>query len=160
MREINLTQGKVAIVDDADYEYLSRLKWHYHHNGYAVRKSPRNGGPQHVVQMHRIILDAPGGIECDHVNGNGLDNRRCNLRLATTAENQHNQGQRSDNTSGYKGVTWDATGRKWRAQIKVAGREIYLGLFTDKILAAQAYNTAATKYFGEYARMNFARGES
>jgi hypothetical protein len=158
MREIILTNGNKVLVDDEDYEKLSKLTWYFRKQGYAVGNlpSPENGVYPKVL-MHRYILNAPKGTQVDHINGNKLDNRRCNLRIANASKNKANCGIRSNNTSGYKGVT-KATGRRknkpWTAQIKVNYKRIHLGYFETKESAALAYNEAALKYFGEFAKLN------
>jgi len=103
--------------------------------------------------MHRLIMDAPDGTDVDHRNMDRVDNRRSNLRLATRAENLRNQGLSRNNTSGFKGVS--RLDGKWRAEIRVKWKLIYLGLFDDKVEAARAYDTAAKEHFGEFARLNF-----
>ncbi len=147
--KIPLTQGKCAIVDGCDYTYLNQFKWYYDNKGYAIR----NCDP--TIFMHRVILERMGYqdfADSDHINRNGLDNRRCNLRPATGSQNGWNTGKRKDNTSGYKGVYWDR--KKWRARIKVNGKPIHLGLFDDIKDAARAYNEAALKYHKEFAVLN------
>ena len=110
-----------------------------------------NGDGQHCL-MHRHILDAPIGFEVDHINGNTLDNRRCNLRLATSTQNGCNTRRRSDNTSGYKGVCWDAQQSKWKARVQVNGRQYHAG-FHDTAEAAYAARCAlAERLHGEFAR--------
>ena len=156
-KEIPLTQGKVAIVDDEDFEMLSRFKWCARKSDggllwYACRKE-RINGRQHQQQMHRLILNAPAGLFCDHINGNGLDNRRCNIRLATPQQNGMNQRVHAKSKTGFKGVTVSTCG-KYQAQIKVNGKLIYLGSFADKTSAAIVYNEAAIKYHGEFANLN------
>jgi hypothetical protein len=133
-RTIPLTQGKVAIVDAEDYESLSAHRWLVTSLKYAVR---RFGG--RPVYMHRIILNAPKGIQVDHINGDGLDNRRENLRLATNAQNGRNRKAQKNNTSGFKGVTYSHQEKHWRAQIMANGRNIYLGYFTCPVKAHAAY---------------------
>jgi hypothetical protein len=156
-REIELTRGRFALVDNEDYEAVARFQWHYS-NGYATRMSPRNGGPQHHVQMHRVITEAPVGVLVDHVNHDTLDNRRANLRLAPWGGNQRNQRRRRDNASGYKGVSWHTRRGKWAAYITVAKRRTHLGLFGDPILAALVYDEAARQAHGEFAHLNFMEG--
>lgn len=98
-KEIPLSQGRLALVDDADYAELSQHKWFVDHYGYAVRNFPRSLCKTRDIRMHRVILNAPDGMTVDHINGNRLDNRRCNLRLATDAQNKCNVGRRATNTS-------------------------------------------------------------
>lgn len=157
MKEIPLTRGQVAIVDNADYTYLSQFKWFAwkdRKNGmYYAMRSPS-------ILMHRVIMGLTDPkIQVDHKNGNGLDNQRENLRTATGRQNQYNQGIHRNNTSGFKGVYWQKSARKWRAFIKVRGKQVHLGLFDDPQKAAQAYDIAAIHHAGEYAKLNFERGE-
>jgi hypothetical protein len=154
MREIPLTQGLVAIVDDDDYESLSAYKWHARILGtsrYAGRKV-RTGKTFICVHMHRAILPAPIGMDVDHINGDGLDNRRCNLRIATRAQNLQNRGAPKDNKSGYKGVCWHRKTRRWMAQITTAGKHRYLGVFCSPDEAHAVYCAAAKEQHGEFAR--------
>ena len=151
-REVPLTQGKAAIVDDEDFDWLSQYKWVYH-KGYAVRSATISKGRRKHVYMHRLINNTPEGKLTDHINGNSLDNRRKNLRSATNAENGRNRKVSSNNTSGYKGVRKFNNG-KWITTIRYNGRRIYIGLFKDKHEAAKAYNEKALELFGVYARLN------
>jgi hypothetical protein len=152
MKEISLAHGKgVALVDDADYPILSQYKWRLS-AGYA--RAEINGMS---VLMHRLVMGAKRGQEVDHRNGDKLDNRRSNLRFSTHSQNMANVGQRSDNTSGFKGVYWNRQTGKFRARIKPRGKHIYLGAFDDAQEAARVYDRAARKYFGSFARTNFPR---
>jgi len=161
VKEIKLTQDKVAQVDDADYEWLSAWKWYAKWDGwhwYAMRNSPYDAnGKQHTILMHRQILGAQPGEQVDHRNRKGLDNQRHNLRFCTYSQNQANRKKRAGCMSQYKGVHWDKRAGKWQARIRVHGKWIHLGLFDDEIAAALAYNKAATEYFGEFARPNTLR---
>ena len=148
VRLFKLTQGKVAIVNSEDFEYLNQFKWCFHH-GYAVRRTSRKLGFQRYFSMHKAIM---GNKAVDHINGNGLDNRRSNLRYANTSENGANRKVSVNNTSKFKGVTLD--GKKWKARIGVRNTRIYLGLHNTPEKAAIVYNLAAKKYFGEFARLN------
>ena len=154
MKQIQLTQGQFALVDDCDHEYLSQFKWcaaKYRGKFYAVRGRPS-------VRMHRVVAERAGmkieDLEVDHDDHNGLNNVRSNLRPATTSQNQWNRALQKDNTSGFKGVCWHQRSRKWQARIRVNGKLVYLGYHDDKIDAARAYNEAAIKYFGEFAYLN------
>ena len=164
-KRIALTQGECALVDDADYEWLNQHKWHYlsgRYTGYAARHISIAGkSRQRVTLMHRLILNTPPGMDTDHVNGDGCDNRRCNLRISTRSQNIANGGKYKceSATSRYRGVCWHRATRKWRAQIKVKGKMIHIGLFTDEQKAAAAYNTAALKYFREFAKPNVIQKE-
>lgn len=155
-REIPLTQGKVTLVDDADFDWLSQWKWRYHSTGYAIRRRQKADGPgSENIRMHRLILSPiPEGYEPDHIDGDGLNNQRANLRLATHSQNHANRGMQRNNTSGFKGVSWQKKRKKWEARIRVNGHNVYLGYFDDIIEAARAYNRAAVKHFGEFARLN------
>jgi len=160
MKQIPLTQGKVAIVDDCDYDFLTQWTWcvSIRPDGrpYAVRASRGSKGKHHVL-MHREVAHRAGllGQYVDHRNNTRpLDNRRANLRPATKSQNGANRGPTRLNTSGYKGVFWHKRGRKWQAQIIVNQTAIHLGLFVDKIAAARAYNQAAIEYFGTFAYQN------
>ena len=162
MGEILLTRGKVAIVDDEDYSYLNQWKWNYkskgHGNtGYAVRDITENGIYKAVL-MHREIIRPSDSMEVDHIDGNGLDNRKVNLREATRSQNQQAKGRQRNNTSGYKGVSYDAEKDKWRAQITYKGKGHKLGRYKIIEDAARAYNKAAIKYHGEFASLNTIQG--
>ncbi len=154
MKLIKLTQGFFTKVDDEDFDELNKHKWCVKDSSkrpYAVR-----GKIYTVVRMHRELLKAPKGIEVDHVNGDGLDNQRHNLRFATRYQNSRNVGKQKgiQYKSVYKGVHWQEKRKRWRARINVNNKEIYLGQYSLELDAAKAYNEAAVKYFGEFARLN------
>jgi len=153
MREIPLTRGAVAIVDDDDYEKLSKYKWYYIGMGYAARCLCANG-KHTALYMHKCIIPAPSGYEVDHINQNKLDNRKENLRACTRTQNLGNRTPYANNTSGYKGVSWNRNERKWIVQIGIYGKRIRVGEFADKKEAAKAYNKAAIEWFGEFACIN------
>lgn len=135
-----------VLVDDSDYPELSRYKWHLFAGHYAGRTG-------HIC-MHRQILNAPSHASVDHIDGNGLNNTRANLRLVTQSQNNMNARPRQNSTSRYKGVYWNKYHQKWYARIHVNGRGIYLGRYATQREAALAYNEAAKQHFGEYARLN------
>ena len=158
MRTIPLTQGKVALVDDADYEWLNQWKWSAVKKGrcfYAVRGTERNG-VQKQFRMHSEIMGTPKGMEVDHINGDSLDNRRENLRICTHAENIRNQRMRKTiKSSQFKGVSWDKVNKKWKAQIKQGIHTKNLGRFTLEVEAAEAYDCHAKQLYREFANINF-----
>lgn len=156
MKRLPLTRGRVALIDDSDLTHLSRWNWSAHRCGdkwYAARGTWRG----ETIFMHREILALrPGdGRIVDHINANGLDNRRANLRVVSHAQNCQNQTPRSGTLSRYKGVTWDRSRGKWLAAIKQDGRRYFLGRFGDEVDAALAYDLAAADRFGVFARLNF-----
>lgn len=153
-REIPMACGCVAIVDEADYDELAARRWSLNGHGYAQANLEKHENREGTPTMHRMLLGYPPG-HIDHINRNILDNRRCNLRLCSHAQNQHNVPRRSDNKSGFKGVSRHNPTSKWQAEIQVFGKQIYLGLFGSKEDAARAYDAAALKYHGEFARTNF-----
>ena len=123
--------------------------------GRIVTTIREHGGASKNILMHRLLLNAPSTLEVDHINMNRLDNRRKNLRLATHSDNQHNRKKYKVNTSGYKGVYFYKDRKKWSAKIRIKGKLFNLGFFDSPYLASFAYNTEATKNFGDYARPNF-----
>lgn len=155
MKEIQLTQAKVALVDDEDYKYLNELKWHLHKNGNQLyaRTIYYENKKRKGIYMHRIILE-PKGKCIDHINGNGLDNRKCNIRICERHENALNRKKNINNLSGFKGVSWFKPSQKWRAQIQYKKIVYYLGCYEKHVDAARAYNDAAVKYHGEFAKLN------
>lgn len=152
MQKIPLTQGKVAIVDDEDFELLNQYKWVAHWNGRNWYARGSNGKPQ--LYMHRFILKARRGRWVDHINSNGLDNRRSNIRTCSPVQNNQNQRIKVGGTSKYKGVSYDKINKKWRASINVKKRFINLGRFKTEIEAATAYNRAAKRHFHQFAHIN------
>ena len=161
MKQIELTQGKFAIVDDEDYKYLNQWKWCFITAGYAQRVkhisgSKKNRVLEHIL-LHRVLMNCSKGQQVDHINGDGLDNRRENLRISTQAQNVRNKGFSKNNTSGYKGVIFIKSGtrsKRWTARLTYNYKPISLGYFDTSIEAAIAYNKAASIYFGEFARLN------
>lgn len=159
MREILLTKGYVAIVDDEDFEWLSQRRWHAlisRRGAYAARSEGGRSGKRYVY-MHRLIIGAVPGVGVDHVNGDGLDNRRANLRLASAAENGWNAGPRMANRKygRFKGAWYLVATGRWQARISVRGKLIHIGHFDTELEAALAYDAAAREYHGAFARLNF-----
>ncbi len=165
MREIQLTQGQVALVDDEDFERVNQYKWYAHKSSssppskkryfygfYAVR-NVNVGGKREGIRLHRFILDAPSGVTVDHINGNTLDNQKSNLRLCSDAENSRNRAFQSNNTTGFKGVCRNGRNR-YTAKLKSLKKSYHLGTFDTAIEAAKAYNEKAIELFGEYAKLN------
>lgn len=149
--EIPLTKGYVALVDDADADRVLAVgRWQ------AIER-PRTTYAVHTLNRGAVSLHAflTGYVLTDHINLDGLDNRRANLRPATHAENLRNRGRQTNNSSGFKGVTWNKRARKWQAQIGMPGSKSYLGIFVDPEEAARAYDAAAIELHGEFARLNF-----
>lgn len=152
---VPLTQGKHAIIDCADAEKILPFRWHFA-KGYAKRYRLAHEMPgSQKIRMHREILVTEPGREVDHINRDGLDNRRCNLREASRSQNITNRALLSRNTSGFRGVSWFKPHGLWRARIKVNGSEKDLGYFKDINDAARAYDDAARKYHGDFANLNF-----
>jgi len=165
-KHISLTQGKVAIVDDDDYEWLSQWKWYAYKGAlswYAARNVQRERGTQRQIRitMHRQILGLKqdDGKETDHINNKGVDNRRANIRICTHQQNSSNKKKRSWHkgtlpTSQYKGVCWSKSNQKWHSQLVINGKHAHLGFYNDEIEAAKAYNDEAIRRFDNFAQIN------
>lgn len=152
---IPLTRGLVAIVDEADLTLVEGRRWCAHLKRRTIYAVCREAGRK--IRMHRVILGVPPGIEVDHINGDGLDNRRCNLRMANRLENTRNRRLDADNTTGFKGIRLKPDtprARPWEARIPINGRRVSLGHFATAEEAARAYDNAALRFFGEFARTN------
>jgi len=160
--EVPLSRGDVALINSSDWAAIE---------GYAWKSKLGNNGKRYAcvtvgritIYMHRVILGAPKGFEVDHINGDGLDNRRENLRLASQSQNSANTGKPkrpdgSAHTSQFKGVTWDPMRRKWQSKITVLGKCRSLGRFLCEEEAARAYDLAALSTWGEFAQLNFPIG--
>lgn len=156
MRTIELTRGYYTTVDDEDYEYLNQFKWrvrlckHDHRKIYAIRTSKSIG-------MHRVIMNITDPkIQVDHKDGNGLNNQKYNLRVATNQQNIFSSRKSNKKTSSiYKGVSYEKDREKWSSKIKLNYKSKSLGRFDNEIDAAKAYDVAARNYFGEFAKLNF-----
>ena len=180
MTEIKFTsRGKehTMLIDDEDLPLLECISVHLDKDGYAVTNIRANQlrkineitelniepkyakGTNRVevfTRIHRLLLGATNPkMQVDHINGNKLDNRKENLRLATNQQNQHNVGKRKNNTSGYKGVSWYRKRKKWKAAIKHNKKSIHLGYYDTPEEASRAYDKAAVEFFGEFAHLNF-----
>lgn len=154
---ITLTNGMKAIVDDCDYLRLNRWSWCFHPDGYAIRTIYENG--KKTVRMHQELFEyVPAGCEIDHIDGNGLNNRRENLRIVTHQQNTFNQKPHQGSTSIYKGVSYCTAKKKWRAQIMLNGSKYHLGFYEHEREAAKAYDAGAIILFGEHAWLNYPRG--
>jgi len=153
VRYIPLTKNQFAIVDAADYERLSRYTWSASHCGRTFYAA-RNAGGRPVL-MHRMIMRPPKGMVVDHIDGNGLNNRRSNLRICTRAENNRNRRPAPGGSSRFRGVYRCRTADRWIANLSVNNRTVYVGLFADEVEAALARDAAARKHHGPYAWLNF-----
>jgi hypothetical protein len=157
-RRIYLDEGIYAILDLRDYYRYGGLKWCLGGHAdkiYAIRG--QIDGPDEIktVRLHRLIMNAPKDLLVDHRNGNSLDDRRANLRFATISENQCNSRKRKNATSKYRGVCFCKREQKWLVQVNKAGKRKFYGFFKSEIEAARAYDEAAKKLHGEFARLNF-----
>jgi hypothetical protein len=157
-KEIQLTKGQVAIVDDNMYDYLNQWKWQASEqkNGkfYAQRKIKVNS-LRKCIMMHRLIVNNTDiKLHTDHINGITLDNRKINLRICTNSQNQMNKKVQINNKNGLKGVSFNKEKKKYEVSITIKGNKIFLGYYFNPIDAAKAYNEAAIKYFGEFANLN------
>jgi hypothetical protein len=157
MKEIRLTQGQVALVDDENYDWLNSFKWYAikdKNNFYAGRAIVVNG-TRTTQRMHQLIMgDNQLKLEIDHIDGNGCNNHQINLRFCTNQENMMNRRPNKNCSSIYKGVGWYERYGKWTARIRINGRLFNLGYFKIEEDAAKAYDVAAIKYFGEFAKIN------
>jgi len=159
-RRIRLSQGKYAIVDPDDYPRLSKHRWHAakHARSFYAMRTQWSGKLKRTltIMMHREIIDVPDGFVADHINHNGLDNRKANLRIATPADNARNARYPKINTSSkYRGVWYNPKKKKWRATIGINNKRKQVGYFNKEIDAARAYDEAAKKYHREFAVLNF-----
>lgn len=147
MKRIKLTKGRYALVDDEDFEFLQKWSWHTDHDRYAVCKD----SPTSVLYMHRLLMNAPKGIVVDHINGDGFDNRKGNLRLCTHGQNIANSKISKNSKTGYKGVSFHEAESKYNCFIQ----RTWIGYFDNPRHAAIAYDLWAKDLFGEFANTNF-----
>lgn len=139
----------IAMVDNEDYERVSKFSWSMHCRGYAVSEIDGK-----LILMHRFVLNSLDGVHTDHIDGNKLNNRKNNLRLVSISQNNKNLRIRKDNISGYKGVSWDKERYKWFAKITSDKKQIYIGRYKSIKEAVRAYNKAAMKYHKKFAWLN------
>jgi hypothetical protein len=161
MKKISLTQGQVALVDNSDFDFLNQWKWYAHkkkddNTFYARRKGNRKENFK-TIFMHRVILNIPHGDKRipDHINRNGLDNRKCNLRIVNHSINRNNSKILSNNTSGYRGVHYSKKDKRWRSRISINGKRINIGTYKDIIDAAKAYDVVVLELIGVIIPLNF-----
>lgn len=159
MKHIELTKGFRAKVDDEDFDWINKSKWHFSSSGsgaYYAKTSLNDGnGGTKRVYMHRRIMGATAGIEIDHIDGNGLNNQKANLRLCSHFQNMHNIKPKKTRTSRYKGVSRSMFGNKWCVIIKHNGVSHNLGMYTHEKAAAREYDKLARLLHGEFACVNF-----
>ena len=151
MKQIQLTQNKVALVDDADFDWLNNYNWFYmsaqRDSGYAMRNYRKENGKQSLMTMHELLIYRFPDMEIDHKDRNKLNNQKANLRSVTRSQNQRNKGLTKNNTSGYKGVHWNKSRNTWVATVALNGRPVYLGSFTNKKDAIEARKEGVLKYY-------------
>lgn len=157
-------RGRVALVDPEDFDLVMQYRWYVKEtarprrpDGPYATANPYRNGRQRMVYMHNLIM---GQIGIDHIDGNGLNNRRSNLRPATSSQNGANRSPVQRHSSQFKGVSWYSPLGKWKASIRHNGRTRHLGYFHDEVKAAKVYDAAAREAFGEYARPNFPGAEA
>jgi len=143
----NCKPAVTFIIDEDDIPFVSSYWWSLDRHGYA--KNSHTG-----IRVHRIVMNAKDDDVIDHIDGNPLNNRKENLRICTQFDNQKNRGANKNNKSGYKGVCWNSEKKKWTTQLFSNGRRVYCKHFDDKETAARAYNEAALKHHGEFAKLN------
>ena len=141
--------GMFALIDNEDYKYIISIRWNPSKNGNTFYAASKNG-----ILMHRTILNPPPGMEPDHIDHNGLNNQRANLRICTHSQNLANQLIKKFGTSKFRGVSWNKQRKKWVAQITKEQKDYHIGCFNDEIVAAKEYNKKAIDLFGEFALLN------
>jgi hypothetical protein len=160
-KEILLTKGQVALVDEADFDWLNQWSWHARgisrtwYAGRVVRTSPGRRGSRVTIYMHRLILGVGPGEEVDHRDGNGLNNRRGNLRVCSHGQNTMNSQKARSKTSQFKGVHWSRSSKTWVVSIRKRSGPRHIKYFKSEVEAAKEYDRVARVWFGEFARLNF-----
>lgn len=163
-RKIPVGKGLFAIVDSRDYKSLVNHKWHHkrsEHSIYAYtnintgRRRKNGKFLYYGMPMHRMILDPPKNSFVDHIDGNGLNNTRKNIRVCTQTQNAKNRHRQKSSKAPYKGISFCKQSKKWRPRISVKGKNISFGLFSCPVAAARAYDEKAIQHHGEFARLNF-----
>lgn len=158
MKEIQLSRGLVSLIDDQDHDLVRQYSWYASKDGntwYARTNISIEPQKRRTLRMHILILNPPHGFVCDHVDGNGLNNCRSNLRIATQSQNIANSRLTQNKTSKYRGVYWHKRDRRWCSKIRFHGKDFHIGHFDSEIDAAMAYDKGAIKFFGEFAKTNF-----
>lgn len=151
---VPLTKNKFSEVDPAGWDKVKKFKWYYGTTGYALHSTYDKNTKKHGrIRMHRFLMNTPYKMETDHINGDRLDNRHCNLRICTKSQNMHNI-YRPKGKSKYKGVSWEKRINKWFAQIRINGKTKFLGYFDNEIDAAKKFNQEAKKHLGDYVQIN------
>ncbi len=154
----NVKYNLVTLVDNDDYEKYKNINWSLVNKRYAGRQLSRKNGieKQTKVFLHRLIMGINNdlSVSVDHIDGNGLNNQKANLRKCSHSENMCNRGSCKNSSSKYKGVRWDKERKKWAARIGLRGKGIALGRYENEIDAAVSYNIAAKQYHGEFAKLN------
>ena len=148
MKEIELTLGKKALVDDADYEWLSQYSWSAckgKYTIYALRSGKNKAGKFINIAMHREIMQTPDGLLTDHIDGNGLNNQRTNLRICSAGQNQHNSSPHKNRSSKFKGVSWKKSGKKWVVRIQLNYKSKHIGVYKTEIEASNAFQDMLLK---------------
>lgn len=160
VKELQLSRGMIALVDDEDYDWLIQYKWYantFSGRWYAATKGMGDG---ETTLLHRLIMNPPNGMQVDHINHNGLDCRRCNMRIVTPSQNMMNKIKQKSKyskpcSSRFKGVHWDKLNNCWKTEIMINRKHVWIGRFEYEIDAAHAYDVKAKELFGEYVWLNF-----